>query len=189
MKKTLLSCLTAIVAVSLTAPIFAQTAGVPLGSKNTDWLNRDRPGGTGDWENTSALAVAECRFVAAPNQIITTANNPGYTCDINTGSVCRNTAALACQDTEVRFVFDDKLGKKHTTLWMDRDDPSGDGDWEHIKDLLKVECRFTGTTAPVPTNVTYRCGLPDSRSGGSGVNGKGGVALVQDIEVRYSYPY
>lgn len=149
----------------------------------TPWLDRDNPGGSGDWENLSAMATAECTFTATG---ASTAGTAGYTCDIN-GSICRNSAAVACQDTQVRFLFDDKLGHTAVTGWLNRDQPSGDGDWELTSQLLKVECKFTATGQPVTPGGAFTCGNPDVRSGGSGVNARNGGKPVDNIAVRFSW--
>ena len=168
---------------TIAAVIALSTASVALAGQ-TPWLDRDTPGGTGDWENLSALVTkVECNIIATGQSTVGMA---GYTCDVN-GSICKNSAATACKDTHVRYTFDDKRGRTHMTSWLDRDDPSGEGDWETTTDLLKVECKFTKNNAPVATGGAYVCGTPDSRNGGIGVNAKNGGVLVDNITVRYNY--
>jgi Mucin-2 protein WxxW repeating region len=166
----------ALLAVALATPAIAGT---------TPWFDRDNPGGSGDWENLSALVTkVECTLAANGQS---TVGKPGYTCDVAGGSICRNSAAVACENTQVRYSFDDLRGNKFTTPWLQRDDPSGDGDWELTSQLLKVECKFTATNAPMTTGGAYNCGSPDSRTGGNGLTAKNGGKPVDNIAVRFSF--
>lgn len=168
---------------TLAAVIALSTSTLALAGQ-TPWLDRDNPGGTGDWENTAALITkVECNFIATGQS---TAGTAGYTCDVN-GSICKNSAAVACKDTNVRYTFDDKRGNTHVTSWLDRDDPSGQGDWETTVDLLKVECKFTKNNAAVVTGGAYICSSPNVINGGIGKNASNGGVPVDNIAVRYTY--
>ncbi len=172
--------------------LFALSMATPaLAAGSTPWLDRDNPGGSGDWENLSALATPECVFTDTG---LSTAGTAGYRCDIAAGSQCTNTAAVACRDTKVRFIFNDNRGGQATTDWLNRDQPSGTGDWELTSQLLTVECKFTATNTPMTTSPPtsagpgpYTCGTPDSRAGGSGVNARNNGAPVNNIAVRFSW--
>lgn len=170
-------------AMKFAAGLFALSSATGAVAGTTPWLDRDNPGGTGDWENLSALVKVECAFTATGQ---TTAGTAGYTCD-TAGSICRNSAAVACQDTKVRYLFDDLRGRKAVTPWLNRDNPSGDGDWETTTDLLKVACKFTATNAAVTPSAAYVCGNPDVRSGGAGVNARNGGKPVDNLAVQFSW--
>ncbi len=167
---------TAFLALALAAPALAGT---------TPWFDRDNPGGSGDWENLAGLVTkVECAFVANGQS---TVGKAGYTCDVPGGSICRNTAAMQCEDAQVRYTFNDLRGNTFVTPWLDRDDPSGDGDWENPSALFQVECKFTASGAPVVTGGAYFCGSPDSRVGGIGITAKNGGKPVENITVRFSF--
>ena len=174
---TKLTTLKAAIAILALSSATVATAGT------TGWLNRDNPGGTGDWENAAALVSStECQIIATGQSTVGMA---GYTCTPS-GSVCQNTAARPCQDTKVRFTFDDKRGHAHTTPWLNRDNPGGSGDWELFSNFFKVSCRFTSNQQPI-SGPAYLCGTPDSRNGGVGLNAKNGGQPVQDLEVQFTY--
>jgi hypothetical protein len=165
--------------------MLALTGSTIASAGTTGWLNRDNPGGTGDWENAVGLVSSvECQIIATGQS---TVGMPGYTCTTS-GSVCQNTAAQACKDTRVRFTFDDKRGHTHQTPWLNRDNPGGSGDWELFSNFFKVNCRFVAGGQPITSaGAAYTCGTPDSRSGGIGQNAKNGGKLVNDFEVEFSY--
>ena len=70
----------------------------------TPWLNRDQPGGVGDYETISDHLKIQCRFKATGNAI-TDGAPVGYHCNIKEGGWCKNNdpAGLRCQDMEVMF--------------------------------------------------------------------------------------
>lgn len=88
---------------------------VPPGSSEpacewTPWLNRDRPGGVGDYETLSDF-VAAGQACASPEKIECRVRGDGrdwaatgqaYSCTPETGGVCRNDGQ-SCLDYEVRF--------------------------------------------------------------------------------------
>ena len=167
-----------ITALAMLASASAALAG------QSPWLDRDNPSGTGDWETTATLVTSvECQVIATGQS---TAGMPGYKCGVD-GSICTNTAAVACQDTQVRYTFNDMRGHSATTSWLDRDDPSGTGDWETTALALTVECKFTDNNGAVTTGGAYRCSSPDVRSGGSAVNAQNAGQIVRNIAVRYSW--
>ena len=72
------------------------------------------------------------------------------------------------------------------TPWLDRDKPSGVGEYETTKDLLKIECRFKGTHQPVTQGspVGYHCNVTE---GGWCKNNEPAGVKCQDMEVRYKW--
>jgi hypothetical protein len=80
------------------------------------------------------------------------------------------------------------------TPWMDRDNPSGVGDFETVTGFTpppcnghpaQIQCRFVKTKAPVTDNMNggqYHCNL----NGGWCANGTPPGTTCQDIEVRFS---
>uniref|UniRef100_A0A8C5G9N4 WxxW domain-containing protein n=1 Tax=Gouania willdenowi TaxID=441366 RepID=A0A8C5G9N4_GOUWI len=137
----------------------------------TKWFDRDNPSGTGDWELLKDLRNEN------PGQIcekplameVVTAGNPSIAA-INTGQifyinnphkgfVCRNKDQKhgGCFDYKVRFV--DRVTSPHCcsekvfgcwTDWFDKDNPSGSGDWETLKDLRKEN---PGKICPQPSHI------------------------------------
>lgn len=72
-----------------------------------------------------------------------------------------------------------------STPWLDRDDPSGVGDWEQTRDHLKIQCRLKGG-APIPAGAPgYHCGLP---KGAWCENAKTKpINSCKDIEVKFTW--
>ena len=74
------------------------------------------------------------------------------------------------------------------TPWLDRDKPSGVGEYETTKDLLKIECRFKGTNPPVYVTqgspVGYHCNVTE---GGWCKNNDPAGLQCKDMEVRYKW--
>ncbi|XP_049446803.1 uncharacterized protein LOC125897487 isoform X11 [Epinephelus fuscoguttatus] len=121
----------------------------------TDWFDRDNPSGNGDWENLSNLRKEnpgkicakplgiEARTLlglspAAAGEII-------YKSDTTSGFICRNKDQCkkkGCSDYRVRFSCPisfcngEDPRPKCWTDWFDRDNPSGNGDWENLSNLL-----------------------------------------------------
>ncbi len=81
-----------------------------IGRNWTDWLNRDTPGGTGDFESLSNFVTShgvcaqpvqvQCRRRSDQADWSTTGQD--YTCNTTVGGICRNDGQT-CQDYEVRF--------------------------------------------------------------------------------------
>lgn len=78
------------------------------------WLNRDAPGGKGDYETIAgfkadgkmpcdAPLAIECRFASSLHKPIANGNPAGYTCNTAQGGYCEHKPGLKCQDMEVRF--------------------------------------------------------------------------------------
>ncbi|MCP5016989.1 MAG: hypothetical protein GY938_17235 [Ketobacter sp.] len=112
----------------------------------TDWMDRDNPSGTGDWELLSDFINEGYDVCPKPTQIEvraldnTPAMNTGDTFwkfDLG-GFACRNQDnKKPCCDYKVRFCCPRKkeCKKGHWVGWFDRDNPSGTGDWE-LTDLI-----------------------------------------------------
>ncbi|WP_395856916.1 hypothetical protein [Cystobacter fuscus] len=78
----------------------------------TSWINRDVPGGVGDYETlvnirdegypvcASPLAV-ECKTTAGVDW---TQTGQSYTCNASTGGTCVNSSSQSCLDYQVRFL-------------------------------------------------------------------------------------
>lgn len=73
------------------------------------------------------------------------------------------------------------------TPWLNRDQPSGVGEYETTKDLLKIECRFKNNPTVYITQTShpgYHCNVTE---GGWCKNGDAGVKQCQDMEVKYKW--
>jgi len=72
------------------------------------------------------------------------------------------------------------------TPWLDRDRPSGVGEYETTKDLLKIECRFKDDKSPVTQGSPkgYHCNVTE---GGWCKNGDPAGLTCRDMEVKYKW--
>jgi hypothetical protein len=73
----------------------------------TPWLDRDNPGGAGDYETIRHLLTPECRFVVGGG-VVQTGNPAGYHCSIaENGGWCKNNvpAGNQCRDIKIRYHF------------------------------------------------------------------------------------
>jgi Mucin-2 protein WxxW repeating region len=167
----------------------------------TPWLDRDTPTGVGEFETTKDHLKITCRIKEGkkghhpPHQQVTTGNPVGYVCDMaQGGGICRNSQTMpvnTCQDMEVMFSWPaSRPGippyPAGHTAWLDRDNPSGTGDWETTKDLLKIKCQFKATGVQVTTGspAGYTCDVP---TGGLCKNGAPPGTKCQDLRVQYSW--
>jgi len=159
----------------------AVSAGATLPGA-TPWLNRDQPSGVGDYETTRDHLQIACRFKAT-GQPITEGAPLGYRCNIKEGGWCKNNdpAGLRCNDMEVKFSW-----AGGATPWLNRDQPSGVGDYETIRDLLKVSCRFkaNGSVITEGAPLGYHCNIPD---GGWCKNNDPEGLACKDLEVMFSW--
>ena len=147
---------------------------------NSGWLDRDNPGGKGDYENTSAILKIRCRFKGGGK--ITHQNPKGYNCNLPVGGFCVNGKPRGhrCKDMEVLYSW-----AGGNTGWLDRDNQSGKGDYENVSAHFKLECRFKGGGKITHQNPKgYNCNLP---KGGFCVNGKPSGHRCKDMEVRYNW--
>ena len=150
----------------------------------TPWFDRDKPSGVGEYETTRDLLKIECRFKAAPNATITQGSPAGYHCNVAEGGWCRHNEppGLQCRDMEVRFTW-----AGGATPWLDRDKPSGVGEYETTKGLLKIECRFKAAPNAIITEgspVGYHCNVTE---GGWCKNNVPPGFRCGDMEVRFTW--
>ncbi|XP_068433350.1 mucin-5AC-like [Clinocottus analis] len=174
-----------LLSVAIFAGLFvASTSFQPLNQCWTPWYDRDNPSGTGDWETLTDLRKENpgkiCQKPLAiqaqtlTGQSVAAAGNVIYKNDIITGFVCRNKDQLNkkwCKDYRVRF----RCPLSHCNIkvcwtpWLDRDNPSGTGDWETLTDLRKENpgkiCQkplaiqaqtLTGQSVAAAGNVIYK---------------------------------
>ncbi|XP_028296104.1 cartilage intermediate layer protein 2-like [Gouania willdenowi] len=114
----------------------------------TQWFDRDNPSGSGDWETLKDLRKEnpgkicpqptdiEARTLSGQN-----APAPGDESILiwpTVGLICKNKDQKdkKCEDYRVRFRCSAPYcAAVCWTKWFDRDNPSGTGDWELLKDL------------------------------------------------------
>lgn len=92
----------------LTAPAFS------AGYQWTQWLDRDNPSGTGDWENLNAFLAngQACEFPQAIKCKTLDGQDyhstgQTYTCDVTIGGICKNNEQATgetCLDYKVKFL-------------------------------------------------------------------------------------
>ncbi|XP_062292931.1 uncharacterized protein si:dkey-205h13.2 [Scomber scombrus] len=181
----------------------------------TDWFDRDDPSGTGDWEILYNLHKENPGKICPKPMDIEARTLSGLTVaaagDVNTqldptvGFICKNQdqPKKMCNDYRVRFSchppFCGGGGMLCWTKWYDRDNPSGTGDWETLRDLkdmnpgqicdypLYIEAVTTDTLTPAistgenfyaynPT-TGFVCRTEDQKSGD-----------CRDYKVRFGCP-
>ena len=171
-----------------TLPLLALTASLLMSGSalaaSSPWFDRDDQSGSGDWETTNDILKIECRFTQ--NQQPITTNSPaGYTCNTKQGGICKNNipAGNKCKDMEVRFHY----YNGGETPWLNRDRPSGSGDWETVGDLLRPECQFVVSGAPIQTGspTGYQCSI--AAGGGICKNNIPSGNQCEDIKIRYHF--
>lgn len=89
-------------AVGVQAPIAAISPAIA--ASYTPWMDRDNPGGKGDYEDTVNLLKQHCRIKGTDKAILPGASN-GYTNKAPFGCWCENskTNGGKCQDIEIRY--------------------------------------------------------------------------------------
>jgi len=169
----------------------------------SSWKDRDNPSGAGDFEQLKDFSKTGdlCSDpVAVQARIIgttTLATSEEVNFSLN-GFFCRNDQQPSggCSDYEVRFCCKSKTvlsvglctGKWST--WKDRDNPSGNGDFEQLKDFPKTgdlcsdpiaaQARIIGTSTLATTEeVNF------SLDGFFCRNDKQPVGICSDYEVRF----
>jgi hypothetical protein len=175
-----------LMALALAAVLRAVLGGAsPASAGSTPWLDRDNPSGKGDYEGTKSLLSLECRLKGT-SRMITTGNPQGYHCELPRGGWCVNDEVPggSCRDMEVRYSW--VQATSGTTPWLDRDNPSGKGDYEGTKHHLSLSCRLKGNQQAVTTGNPqgYHCELP---RGGWCVNNQVPGSSCKDMEVRFSW--
>ncbi|XP_063078724.1 uncharacterized protein si:dkey-205h13.2 [Engraulis encrasicolus] len=142
----------------------------------TNWMDRDDPTGSGDWETVSSLQKSYPKQMCPnPTAIevatvdgisLADAGNTFFANDHITGLICKNAdqKKCFCRDYKVRFVCSPPYcdtQKLCWTKWYDRDDPSATGDWETLSSLrtaypadnicanpIAIESRTVDTNTP-----------------------------------------
>uniref|UniRef100_A0A3P8X480 Mucin-5AC-like n=1 Tax=Cynoglossus semilaevis TaxID=244447 RepID=A0A3P8X480_CYNSE len=152
----------------------------------TPWFNRDDPSGTGDWETLEELREENPGLICdrpldidvqtASGDVLSSTGDVITLVDTSTGFICKNSDQTCgkCEDYRVRFQCPDKFcstSPKCWTPWFDRDNPSGTGDWETLKDLY---CENPGKICSSPLQIDVQ-----TTFGGS-VDSTGDVIAVAD---------
>lgn len=157
--------------LNLRKPLFLATllmSGAAF-SANTGWINSDRPGGSGDWENIDRYVKVTCRIQKQGGGWDTyhPGNNlpQGYTCDKQKGGWCINkqTSNGRCQNMQVKYKWT-LTGQE--THFFDSDRPGGSGDWENIDRYMKIQCRF-GTKIYTPDSTNIPAGFSCDKQRGA----------------------
>lgn len=80
------------------------SGAAPYQAGSTGWIDRDNPGGVGDYETTKDIFNLKCRFVGG-SPLVTGSPNASYHCELPTGGWCENTPAgvTSCKDIEVQY--------------------------------------------------------------------------------------
>ena len=176
----------------------------------TKWLDRDNPGGTGDWETVAIakqwnLIPKTCNSVGLEARLRSTkipAAQTGEVFRVNDnakGFACVNADQpdRYCQDYEVRYCCESNAQPSCTwTKWLDRDNPGGTGDWETVAiakqwnlipktcDSVGLEARLRSDKTPAAqTGEVFR--VNDKAKGFACVNTDQPDRACQDYEVRY----
>jgi len=179
--------------LAIAAFIAIGCTGTALAGGSTPWFDRDNPSGVGDFELTQDLLTIKCRTkVTTTNPTstpITTGSPVGYNCGVPKGAWCTNAQTVPpgkCADMEVQYSW--IAGTTWTagsTPWLDRDNPSGVGDFELTTDLLKITCQFKGGGAVTTGSPAgYNCSLP---MGGWCTNALTAGKACKDIEVQFTW--
>jgi len=169
----------------------------------TNWLDRDNPSGSGDYETFNDFVSAgqiEPSCIPIDIQCQTTGGTDWtqagetYTCNPTPGGVCVNAQQSDgyCQDYRVRFRCASWTG------WLDRDNASGNGDYETRIDFLYwgqlpatctapggVECQTTGGMDWTLTGEVYTC---NTSVGGACTNSQQPDGYCMDYRVRFLCP-
>ncbi|XP_013400493.1 mucin-5AC-like [Lingula anatina] len=144
----------------------------------TNYQDRDDPSGTGDWENVETFRSTDnvnlcngarplctrCRDRVTHYHYYATGDqyNTDHDCNWENGLVCTTSVnGRTCKDYEVNFKCPNIgtcLACAKWTPWMDRDDPSGDRDAEHVgptgfnpcsgHEPIDIQCRTRGNNVP-----------------------------------------
>jgi hypothetical protein len=165
----------------------------------TGWLDRDDPSGNGDGEHFTLMTgmpckaplTAECRRIS--DGVDWTRTGEVMTCT-PMGAEClkANQPDGACDDYEVRFACPDPTS---VGPWLNRDDPSGNGDGEHLGLFVQagqtcaqpigVECQTTAGVDVTASGEVVRC---RNNLGLECLNGNQSDGYCQDYQVRFSCP-
>ncbi|XP_067826228.1 mucin-5AC isoform X2 [Heptranchias perlo] len=147
------------------------------GDCKTRWFDRDNPSGNGDYEDLVNLRKEYpdqiCNNPTAC-EVETTSGIPASSsgdnvsgCSISTGFTCVNKEQKdgSCEDYRIRFTCAESFCKCNCkTQWFDRDNPSGNGDYEDLVNLRK-EYPDQICNNPTACEVETTSGIPASSSG------------------------
>jgi hypothetical protein len=165
----------------------------------TDWLDRDDPWGNGDGEHFGLFTgiqcqqplTAECRRIS--DGVDHSRTGERVRCS-PAGAECLNAEQPdgQCDDYEVRFACPDPA---MFTAWLDRDDPTGNGDGEHLglhvqdgntcAEPIGVECQTTGGLAWQSTGEKVLC---QANKGANCLNADQADGWCEDYRVRFICP-
>jgi len=162
------------------------------------WKDRDDPSGTGDWEMLNLFTDDDICInpMAVESRIIGTSSLS--TTEIVSfslaGLMCLNVDQTSgyCSDYEIRFCCEVMAVGECTgrwSTWKDRDNPSGTGDWELLRDFtdddlcldpVAAEARIIGATSLTTTEI-----VSFSLAGLICVNGDQPSGSCSDYEIRF----
>ncbi|XP_013398042.1 mucin-5AC [Lingula anatina] len=183
------------------------------------WYDRDNPSGLGDYENLHAQKkrgyvcggckpiAAQCRVKGTTNVFTrwsgTAPNKLVIHCSPTKGLVCVNSqqGGGSCKDYEIRYLCPTTSGS--WTSFLDRDDPSGTGDWESTRAFRRftknnlcggrrtmcAQCRAKRSRYPYYKtgdryNTFHDCNWENGLVCTTSVNKK----ICKDYEVRFKCP-
>lgn len=179
-----------LLSISVLALIGLVLVATPATAGKSPWLDRDDPTAKGDFETAEDQLTLNCR-IKGTNQPIGPGNTPqGYVYQAPRGGCwCVNAEEPSgqCKDIEARYFWFGPGPIGDSTPWLDRDNPSGKGDFETTEDLLKVKCRIIGTHKRVKEgkpNEGYHRAVPNGGCWCVNDDAPGGC---QDIEVQYTW--
>uniref|UniRef100_A0A8C1TTA6 WxxW domain-containing protein n=1 Tax=Cyprinus carpio TaxID=7962 RepID=A0A8C1TTA6_CYPCA len=167
------------------------------------WFDFDDPTRGGDFELLTTLQQNYPGEIC-PNPIGIQAQTVSGISISASGFFCKYVKPGFCADYKVRFTCPDewcskgeKILKKCRTPWLDRDDPSGVGDYETLS-LLLIRYPLQVCPKPIAIEVTTISGTPALPpgnifvvyvSGFACVNaGQTGGGVCDDYKVRFSCP-
>lgn len=165
-------------ATSAAAFILFSVGVSPAFAGTTGWLNRDTPGGVGEYEDTANHLRIECQTTSGKPAPV----GPGYTCEVSKGGICVNKEVRGgtCVDLRVRYLWNGGA-----TPWLNRDNPGGLGDYEDTANLLGIVCERNPGPGPAPVGTGHVCTSP---VGGVCVNAQAQPSNpCVDIKVRYTW--
>ncbi|XP_061923856.1 cartilage intermediate layer protein 1-like isoform X2 [Entelurus aequoreus] len=178
----------------------------------TPWFDRDNPSGTGDYETLKNLYNENPNKICKAPLDIEVQTTSGLSmdstgdvvavADTTSGFICRNSDQNTgmCSDYRVRFrcPLDYCQQKDCWTPWFDRDNPSGTGDYETLKNLYN-ENRNKICQSPLDIEVQTTSGLSmdstgdvvavaDTKSGFICRNSDQNTGMCSDYRVRFRCP-
>ncbi|XP_051895336.1 uncharacterized protein LOC127583413 [Pristis pectinata] len=192
-------------------------AGLHISTCKTEWFDRDNPSGQGDYEDLNNLRNEFPNHICTHPvacEVETTSGVPASQtgenirrCNVSTGFICVNNEQSdgRCEDYRIRFTCPQSFCAVTTppvstckTEWFDRDNPSGQGDYEDLNNLRNefpnricthpVACEVE-TTSGVPTSQTgeniRRCNVSD---GFFCVNNEQSDGRCEDYRIRFTCP-